>query len=268
MLEHVTGAQYRAFVGRFSPSQIQRRMLGLYIYPFLFPWLPVLVAAVRARGFTERLIGSALCGAALLQVLSTFTYGVPDPAPYFLPPVALALCATAPVGAGLLTGGARRRRLIAAAFGALGVAALALAGPWISRAALRRVLLVELERRVRATWSAIPFERGFVLWGDDMYHRLQGYQVLGREKPDLMVVNPLALSGPAPRRRFHDQFGFDPYDGVVVSPDLVLHPTGSGPLDQFVTDVGRRIKAGTGLPVAVFDWRRGVPVPIEEPASP
>jgi len=102
-----------------------------------------------------------------------------------------------------------------------------------------------------------------------MYHRLDVYQVLGGERPGLVVVNPVALSGPVLRRRFQQQFGFDPFEGLEVAPELVHDPTSRGAaFDEFVSDLGRSLHAGSGLPVALFDWRRGTPVLLAPPARP
>lgn len=267
-LAHVTGAQYGGFLGRFHPSPLQAKSLAPYVYPFVFPWLPLLVLVVlRARSRAERLIGLGLCGAVALQILFVLGYGVPDPSSYFLPAMAINLCAMAPLGAGLALEGLRTRRLALLAGAALAVLALALAGPWIEAGRFRRLGLTALERRVRDTWASVPFERGAVLWGDDMFHRLHAYQLLDGEKPGVLVVNPVELIGGPARSRFIAQRGFDPLEGVTVPAALATRPDPEGAeFQRFLVEVGRRIEAGTSLPVARFDLRRRTAFLIDQAA--
>ena len=268
-LAHVTGAQYGGFLGRFRPSPLQARSLAPYVYPFVFPWLPLLVLVVlRAGAGAERLIGLGLCGAAALQVSFVLGYGVPDPSSYFLPAMAIGLCAMAPLGGGLVLEGARIRRLGRIAGAALALLALALAGPWIEASRFRRAGLTALERRVRQTWESVPFERGVVVWGDDMFHRLHAYQLLGGEKPEVLVVNPVELLGGTARRRFIARLGFDPLEGVAIPARLATRPDPDGPEFQaFMAAVGRRIEAGTGLPAARFDLKRRAAVLVSPEAG-
>lgn len=262
---HVSGAQYRGFLGHYRPIWSERETLAPYVYPFVLPWLPLLALnAARARSAADRLIGWALCGGVILQLLFVFAYGVPDPTSYFVPAMAICLCATAPLGAELSGAGGRVRRLVVAAGSALALTTALMAWPWARVAVLRRTGLEQLEQRLRETWLSIPFERGVLLWGSDMFHRLRIYQILGGEKPDIQVVNPIVFTNDNVRRHFVTRYGFDPLEGVTTSPEFLSNPVPAGPVfERFISEVGRRMQRGTGLPVAIFDPRHHAAVPLD-----
>ena len=120
--QHLLGAQYRGYLGRFAPNPMQQRFLCAHVYPWLAPALLVLLAApfTRSRA-VPREWRFAVAAAAMLQTAYVFSYGVPDPSAYFLPVLALGL-AVLPAWLAEAVPIARRRGAWIA-----GVAALALA---------------------------------------------------------------------------------------------------------------------------------------------
>ena len=100
--DHVSGAQYRHYVGYFAPADDHRALIDHVALPFLVAGAAALAAGlVRARDAGARTTWAGLAAAAALVVAFTFRYGVPDPAPYFLPAMALAAAAAAPALAAL-----------------------------------------------------------------------------------------------------------------------------------------------------------------------
>ena len=265
VLAHVTGAQYRAFLGHFRPLATEQRTLTTYAYPFVFPWLPLLmIGAARARGTAERLLGWASSGAVLLQLLFVFGYGVPDPTAYLLPPMAICLCSMPPLGAMLWASAPRIRRLVGFGGAALALTTALMIGPWITVGARGRDVAKSVEQRLRETWLSIPFERGIVLWGSDMSPRLLMYQILGGEKPGVALVNPISFTSDVSRRRYAQSHGFDPLEGIPIPPSLHSNTTlGTPVFEQFESAVGRKMQARTGLPVAIFYPRRSAVIPVD-----
>ena len=90
--QHLLGAQYRGYLGRFAPNPIHQCFLSRHIYPWLAPALLALLAAPFTRwAAVPRDWRIAVAAAATLQTAYVFSYGVPDPSPYFLPVLALGL---------------------------------------------------------------------------------------------------------------------------------------------------------------------------------
>jgi hypothetical protein len=243
LIEHVTGHQYANRFGRFTPSPEQARFLAWYVWPFLFPGLGLLAwRTVKADGLAERAIAWGLAGSAVAATAYAFSYGVPDPSSYFLQPLAFGLAALVPVlGAGIASrspGGAK------AAAWAAGALALVLWAPWLGIGAGRAALYVRFDRYVRSMWQAIPFDRAFVFWTNDMHYKLEERQLLDHEKPGIEIVNAGVLQGAEPRRRFIQAHGFDPIPPAAPAGDV------EGAIEE-------RVNALSPLPVIHFDPEKG-----------
>ncbi|MBI5711281.1 MAG: DUF2723 domain-containing protein [Candidatus Eisenbacteria bacterium] len=255
LIVHVSGRQYAHNLGRFAPSLEQIRFLRWYVWPLLVPGLVLLAAAaVTARGLAERVLSWTLCAAALAGGAYAFDYGVGDPSSYFLYPMALGLAAGAPVGASLLAGGATVRRAALAAGALVGLAAAVLWVPWLRVGSQRVGLYVSFDRFVHEMWTSIPMDTAIVFWTNDMYYKLQEYQMLGHERPGIYVTHALSLYTPGTRRRFQDRFGFDPTEGIVLK---ARFPLGPGAWDSLTRQAVARaegaVNAGTRYPVIHFD---------------
>jgi len=213
VLAHITGRQYRFFVGYFAPSAPQRELLASIAFPFLFPGLLLLMLGVwRARDLEWRLAWVALLVTAALIAFFTFRYGVDDPAPYLLPAMALGTAAAAPALAGLPGASSRSGAFVLAA---VGLATLTLIVPWIRDGVEEREATMDYEHTIRSMWAAIPPDTAIVSWADDRYHRLREYQILRGEKPALLVVTPDLFFAPSIRRSIRERFGPDPLAGFV-----------------------------------------------------
>ncbi len=232
LLEHVTGRQYVGRLGTFTPSAEQSKLLRAYVWPFLFPGLALLVYhAVRSRELAVR----ALALAALLGTVYAFSYGVPDPASYFLYPMAFGLAALAPM---LATGFGRSLRWFA--FGLLVMLSIG----WLRLGAARSAEFVRFDRYVASMWRAIPHERALVFWTDDMHYKLEARQRLDHEKPGIEILSADVLRNQEPRRQFALRHGFDPMPASTHMPDQA-----SG-MEDYVNRM-------SPLPVIHFDPARG-----------
>ncbi len=122
VVRHITGAPFRGFFGFFAPASTN--LLARAVYPFLFPGLALLLlGALRAKRWERHIAWWALLGAALIVTAFAFRYGVPDPEPYFLPPIALGVAAAGPAAASLAAARFMNRGLRSAA-GALAALAI------------------------------------------------------------------------------------------------------------------------------------------------
>lgn len=210
---HLTGAQYRTFLGRFAPSPGQQKLLASFIYPWFVP--AVLVGAWCAlRGDALR---RALGAAVLVQAAYCFVYGVPDPSAYFLAPMALGLVLVV-VSLAALDGLERVGRVIVIG-GFLGVGVACVEGAMVAQG--RNHSYAQFELLLRSMWDSIPRQPAFLIWDDDMANRLRIYQTLQGEHRELIIVQPLHLTHPVPRQRFTDTCGFDPLSDLG---DLLAHP--------------------------------------------
>jgi hypothetical protein len=246
---HVTGAQYgHAFAG-FAPTAAQAGFLRAYVYPFLAPGLASLLAcAFLCRGREQRLAFRGLLAAAAVSIGFALRFTVPEPAPYFLPPMALGVAALPALGCRLLPGGARPLWM-GAALVALGIA---LSFPWVRTGVQRNQSYGRLGDLVHSMWNAIPADSGFVLWNDDQSARLLLFQELRGEKPGLTVVVPILLTTPVPRRRFIQEHGIDPL--VAGAPDTPPVGTSTGtPAVPLVDGIARSLNVQSPLPVILFD---------------
>lgn len=242
--EFVSGAGYAHYLGRFAPAESQRALLSVYVFPWLAPALLAALAWPFAPGPAPRALRAGVAAVVLVQAAYAFLYGVPDPVSYFLPPLALAL-ATVPA---LLAGFAPVRRAAVPLAAAAVLGLLVVGWSWPRTAAARSAAYGELERYSRAMWASIRHERGFVLWEDDMWYRLAGYQLLAREKPGLVVLNPVLLKHPRARRTFAARHGFDPLGDLPAAATAV--PGTGEELDPLRAALLESLDR-TGLPVVV-----------------
>ncbi len=255
VLEHISGAQYRHFLGYFDPAADHRALLARAGYPFLVPGLALLLLGVlRERRPERRVAWAALLAAALSSALFAFRYGVPDPAPYFLPAMALGAAAAAPTVASLAGGAGRERAL---RLGVMGLAALALVVPWIRGGLAERRGLIENEAMLRSMWSAVPSDTAIVLWPDDRFIHLVEYQILRGEKPALWIATPDMLLEAATRAELRGRFGTDPLEGVRVPTVRPGLPDEAATIQRSLAAIVRNLNARTRVPVIWFD--PGVP---------
>jgi hypothetical protein len=236
VVEHALG---RVFGGYLSPSAALDAWRRL-AHPGLGPFLGVAVAAVawaawRAPHAGLRRAAAALLAGSVLQAAFLSVYAVPDAEAYALPILfagAAGLAALAGAHAAILS----RWRVPGAVATASALLLAAMAAPLLARNDALRVH----DREIRAVWSAIPFERGFVFWTSDDYVRLRALQILEHWRPGLVVENPAMLTWRAPHDRFRRLHGFDPLAGLELRTDADL------PL------VAPNVARLTGGPVADF----------------
>lgn len=245
--DHLTGAQYRAFLGRFAPSPRQAALLAQWIWPPLVPAVVGALLAWRPPASSATAVRHAIGAATVLSCGYALLYGVSDPAPYFLPALALGLALASGSAAGMLA----RRSWSGGAATALLVALLLGAVPQLKVASDRNDTFANLDTLIRRMWDAIPPGEAFVIWDDDMASRLRGFQQLDGSRADLIVVQPRMLSHRAPYRRFVAEHHFDPMEGLVsdVLP-LDWNPLSSG---YVVNGIIARINGATPLPVYTFN---------------
>jgi len=218
VVEHVRGATYGRLVGGFAPSDAQRALLASAVYPWLVAGGVALVVVFRAGAGAPRAVLAGLAGGALLQAGFVARYGVSDPGPYFLPLLLVALLGLQLVPAWIVARAGQPVVPFALALFLLGV----LAPGWVRTARERDARLVDVERRVHAAFRAIPYPDAVVLWQNDLYVRLRGYQLLAGEAPGLEVENPGLFTWAAPRRAFALRNGVDPLAGLVLRSDADL----------------------------------------------
>lgn len=255
VIAHVTGSNYRHFLGRFAPSIWEAERLRTVVFPFLLPGLAFLMLGVRrARETDRRIVWVALLSAALLASVFPFFYGIPDPAPYFLPAMALGVAAAAPAIAALPGAGTRSW---SAAVIATALACVLAVVPWVRDGVEERQATIGFDKLIRSMWSSIPPDTAIVSWTDDRFNRLVEYQVLLGEKPALLIVTPdMIPSGPV-RRTFQTRFGIDPMEGfepVQVTTPLV---PGTAEAKRTMDEARRRLLRGISdrirAPVILFD---------------
>jgi hypothetical protein len=241
---HVRGAAYAGYVGRFAPRGPEWILIRGAVLPWLLPGLGAgAFWALRFPRLPTRWGLLALFAGAALVVAFIVSYGVPDPAMYFVPPLMVALLVALPASAWIV-----RRAAPVVAVSLAVVAPLALASYSVPRALADRVRLAGIDTRIRAAWRSIPFDRGIVLWRDDHYHRLKLFQLLEGSRPDLYVDSPNALTWRTRRTAFERRFGFDPLDGV--------EPRTTADVDRISSTI-RRLAP---VPVTEFpEWLERVP---------
>lgn len=254
LYEHATGALYRHLLGFFAPSAPHLVLLTWAGWPLLALGLPALALAARAAGPGRRRVAlGTLAAAATLASAQAFSYGVPDPAPYFLPGILLALVGLAVAAGPLLAAqpaGGAPRGLLGLVAAALVVAALV---GWTRMTLRRRHDVVTFDPLIREMWQAVPDTTAIVFWGDDDYLRLREYQILGREKLSVDVENAQVLMNEPVRRRYLAATGIDPLRGLSTP---VLRPGAAGNdevINRFVLAVIQNVNRQTPRKVILFD---------------
>jgi hypothetical protein len=156
VLDHVTGAQYRGFLGHFAPSPNQARLLVTEVAPWdsSSGCSPALVSLRREDAFRR-----GLAVAVLLQTGACFLYGVPDPE--LVPPDRRSPWDSALATSELVALPVVRRQGMACALlaAALGIASLA-HGITIAQARLN--VMTGFDTLLRRMWASLPDEPG--LW--------------------------------------------------------------------------------------------------------
>lgn len=257
VLDHVTGTQYRGYMGSFDPSSEQRHYLAVHVYPFLFPAIGALVAAAWLARGPQRAALTGMAGAAVLGTVYAFNYGVFDPSSYFMMPLVLGLAGAVSLLASVRAAGGRGLRAAPLAGPALALVAAVLLVPWLRLARDRRQVYLNFETLVRGMWDSIPFEEAIVIWPDDMSWRLREYQWLAREKPGIDVENPWNLANTAPRSRFTRKHGFDPWQGVNIEVGPDGRPLGGeGYVEAFYAGFARNLSQQARVPVILFDPKK------------
>ena len=265
VLGHITGERYRVFLGFFAPDAENRRALATAIYPFLFPGIVCLcVSAARAVSSVRRTAWWCLLASTLLVLLFTLQYGVPDPAPYLLPAVALALVALVPVTLWMWGHWGRRPLVRGLVLLAL-VAACVPAGINLRDARARRTAIMRFDARVHRLWETVPTTGAIVLWDSDQMARLVEYQVLRGENPGAWVTTPGLLADQA-AEELQRRYGIDLLKGLEVPYAPPSAPWGEAVRREFYAKVIRRLNARTDVPLYWFDLRAGATlIPKSEP---
>lgn len=251
---HILGSQYRGWLGHFRAPPSQLRFLMFSVWPYLFAGLSILlVLAMRTRDVVQRGILWGLLAACAAQTAFGFLYGVPDPAPYFFPPLGIALASLVPVGAELAAIGDRARRvsrwMALAVVLATGVQVVA----WLGLAIGRRDILIAIDRKVREVWVSIPARHGILLWGGDFEGRVRQYQLLAGERPELRLISSWEMTVPLSRERFVARYGFDPFGRPSTTPGRVRPPATRGAAyDAFLGVVARDLHEETRQPVLLW----------------
>lgn len=258
VLAHITGEQYRVYLGHFLPALDQQVLLARVGYPFLLSGFALLLAGVLLAERGRRALAWGMLGGAIATSLFAFRYGVPDPAPYFLPAMALGAAAASPIVARVGSALRPKPALLIPAAIAAAATILTIGSGWVRGGWIERQSLVIYDSMIESMWSAIPPDSSIVIWRDDRDFLLRERQILRGEKQAVTVLNPESLLLDPERERFRSRFGFDPVEGLPI-PNL---SPGSPDADRaralFFGFLIRHLNARTHLPVIVFD--PGVPI--------
>ncbi len=207
---HVGGSIYTVMFGGFAPGPSESALLARAVWPVL----PLAVAgavtlAMTSDGAHLRSFAAALLVAMLLQCGFTFAYGVPDPSNYFVPAL-LAGVATWPALAVRRPGHAHAALALLAALVAIALTA------WTPVTLAEATKVRAVDRRIREVWASIPPGPAIVTWQSDQYARLQAFQVLEHQRPELVVENPDMLTWAPVRSAFTARTGIDPLAGLQL----------------------------------------------------
>jgi hypothetical protein len=263
---HLTGAEFRLYLGRFAPAPEQAALMSRVLWPWLVPLAVLaLVWSVRAPA-PERPIRRAILIAVLLTCAYGRSYGVPDPASYFLPALLLT-CAAAPA---LLASFASLRRHARVVAGTAAALLLLQGAAWVGEARARAEGYTEFAGRVHAMWREVPFDSGFVMWMNDMVNLLHEYQLLHGEKPGVVAMHPVELTHDRPRQAFLRRHGFDPASQQAIGRRVAaFHPTSVDELSRAVgIAVSREVNDHSPLPVLIFMPERGEVRLLEKSPAP
>jgi Protein of unknown function (DUF2723) len=251
VLAHVTGHEYRLYVGRFAAGGAELDLIQRHVVPWLVAGLPLVAWWVVAARQTPAGFRWGIAGAIVAALVFVRFYGIPDPSAYLLSPLVMVL-AVAPAAITLVPGaGAILRPLTLVATLAIVIEAFFGFRLVVDRNRAYRAN----ETRVRTLWHGIPDRPGFVLWSDDMVSLLHGYQLLDGEKPRLEIDHPMQLTQDWPRARFITRHGFDPVSRAEVAAAATRTPPRDvEELARLVGDViTRRINSRSPLDVWVFE---------------
>lgn len=247
VLAHLSGSQFRAFLGHFSPSPTHAALLARWIYPWLVPALAGAAAAWRPPASGRTVVRHALGAAVVLQCGYAFLYGVADPGAYFLPVLAIGLA----LGVEALASRSVVRRHQGMLAPGLMVLLMVLAIPGRDATRARNTAFAQLDDLVRRMWAAVPPGPAFVVWDDDMASRLRTLQTLEHNRTDIEVIQPRHLSHAAPRARFMATHGFDPLASVPAMAQGPA-PADEAAARQGVEAIEATINARSPLPVYLF----------------
>jgi hypothetical protein len=263
---HVTGHEYRIYVGRFAASGAELELIQRHVVPWLVAGLPLVAWWVATARRTPAGFRWGLAGAIAAMLAFVRFYGVPDPSAYLLSPLVMTLAIAPAAWLGLPGVAAIARPLVLAAVLAIGVEAFF----GVRLALFRNHAYRDHETRVRALWRSIPDRPGFVLWSDDMVSVLHGYQLLDGEKPRLEIHHPMQLTQDWPRAQFIARHGFDPVSRADVAAAAVRTPPRN--VEELAGLVGgvvaRRINTRSPLEVWVFEPDSNLVRRLPKDASP
>ncbi len=233
---HITASAYKGYFGSFAPSDFQRHLLSTFIYPFLLGGAILLLLGIildRRRRSVLLALGCAMSA----TLIHAFGYGVPDPASYFLAPLAMGLFGATAIAARWISTATRPRAILAGI--TCGLLSLFGATGWTRLALERKEELTQFDRKVRSMWDDITLERAFVLWPSDMHTRLVALQLLEHSKPGLEVLSPTLFSNEWVRSHFQKEHGIS----------LKIDKPDTSSFDAFARELNRN----TPLPVIQFD---------------
>jgi hypothetical protein len=101
--------------------------------------------------------------------------------------------------------------------------------------------------------AAVPPDTAIVFWPDDRYLRLREYQILGGEKPVVLVLNPHLLVEERTRAGLRQRFGVDPLDDHPVPAIVPGSPDEEQRIQHYFKQVIRDLNARIRTPVIIFD---------------
>ncbi len=259
---HVTAAGYHHYLGGFAPTPVQAAELSAHVYPLLVVGAVATLAWALATRGAARPVALALGAALALQAAYVFSYAVGDPAPYFLPALALGLC-VAP--AALVRATARRKAAQAAVVAAGVVLVGVVAWQGVRSACEDDAGLAQVDGLFRTMWSAVPIQRGYVIWDSDLSARLVCYQRLEGLKPRLVVVRPRLLMDEDTRALWARAHGFDPLHGQRPPDDA--HADDPATIRAFAAAIGDGINAATRDSVILFEPEKPALELLPKPAN-
>lgn len=267
---HVTGREFRSYLGRFAPDPGIQALLVRWVYPalavgfmgLLFAWFRARRAqAAKPAGSLRAEVLFALLLAALVATAATFAYGVPDPDAYFLLPMAIGTAGLAPA-----LGSIRMRRV--ALVSAPALVLLSLLYFWIREGIEFRNAIQNNNGVVRDMWQALPGDSAIVLWPSDAHRKLREFQRFDGEKPALFATNPSLLGYPAPRRDFLARFGVDPIADLPLERIRAGSAQETEQFEQLYAHITANVNRQTHLPVFYMDPEKGILTRLPKPGGP
>ncbi len=209
VLTHVLGRAYGRYLGGFAPNRADWTLIrDTMLAPILIGLPATALFALSRRAHPVRLGLLAMAGGAAVMIVFLVSYGVPDPAMYFVPPLMASLLA-----AGLAMDWLATRLRTGLRWAVAATLVVTVFSASLPRLTAERKRIAGVDRRIRAAWALIPFDRAVVLWADDHVARLIVFQRLEGQRPGLVIDNPALLTWPVRRKAFERRAGFDPLDG-------------------------------------------------------